>query len=456
MGNVQYEIIGVAPEGFTGTEPGTFTDVFLSTMMHEGVTHDDWSWFRTFIQLKPGGNTEQVRDRLQAIWNVLQRERARSFTDWPAERLKKYLAQRVLVLPAAAGLSDMRKNYRTALVALAVIVTLVLLVACANVANLLTAQAVSRMREMALRVSIGAGKARLVQLVLMESWLLAGLATLMGVIFAWWSAPLIVARINPSDNPARLVLPADWRVVLFATGLSFAVTVLFGLLPALRASEVKPASALKGGDDPHVRHRLMHVLIALQVAFCFLVHFAAGAFVSTLSHMANQPTGFSSDRLLVIDAVARQPQPTDVWYQAAAQLRGFSGIENVGLSAWPLMGGNGQNGFVSVNGAPPHPLLAYFLPISPSWFDTMKIPLIDGRDLRPEDLTPTSETIVGAAVVNRTFAKEYFGDVDPVGKLFERGKQQVKIVGLVADARYRDMREPITATAYVPLRYPAP
>jgi predicted permease len=450
LGHDLYQVVGVAPEGFTGTEPGVFTDIFLPTMMHAGVTHDDWSWIRTFIQLKPEGNADRVRERLQALWNVVQRERAKAFTSWPQERLKKFLNQRVIVEPAAAGLSEMRHSYRVALAALAVIVALVLLIACANVANLLTAQAAARAREMALRVSIGAGRWRLVQLVLVESALLALLATIIGGLFAWWSAPFIVARINPPDNPARLVLPADGRVMLFAMALSIGVTFLFGLLPALRASAVKPASALKGGDDPHSRRRLMHALIAAQVAFCFVVYFAAGSFVSTLDKLAHQPTGFSAERLLALETVARQPQPTELWYQVALHLRELSGVKNVGVAGWPLLDNNSQNGFVSVNGAPPHELLAYFLPVSPGWLDTMKIPLIDGRDFLPGDTNP------GVAIVNQAFAKEYFDSQDPVGKSFDRGKQHLEIVGLARDARYRNMREPITATAYVPLRFPPP
>lgn len=447
MGNDLYEIVGVAPAGFTGTEAGTFTDIFLPNTMYEGVTHDDWAWSRIFVQLKSDGNKARVRDRLQAIWKSVQTERAKGFTSWPADRRRRYLQQQVLIQPAAAGLSYMQHSYRIALIAIAVIVALVLLIACLNIANLLTAQAAARSREMALRVSIGAGRSRLVQLVLVESALLAGLATCSGAWFAWWAAPFIVGRINPPDNPAQLSLPADWRALAFLTVLSVSAAVLFGLLPALRASSVNPAAALKGGDNPRSRRRLMYVLIAAQVAFCFIVHFAANAFVSTLRHLSDQPTGFSSERILVLETVAKHAQPVEFWYQAADHLRDLSGVESVAIADVPLLEGKVSNGFVSVGGKPPDPVLAHFLNVSPGWLETMRIRLLEGRDLRRTDVAP------GKAMVNVAFAKEYFHGENPVGMSFARGKQIYQVVGLVADARYSSMREPIAPTAYIPLRY---
>ena len=450
IGNVVFQIIGVAPEPFTGTEPGTITDIFIPTMMHAGVTHDDWGWIRTFVRLKPGVTREPVRDKLQAVFNAVQHERAKGFIGWPKRRLDSFLNQTVLVQPAAGGLSWMQTEYQRSLTILGVLVALVLVIACANVANLLTAQAAARAREMALRVAIGAGRRRLVQLVLVESALLALLATSLGGLFAWWSAPFVVARINPPDNPAQLILPADWRVLGFALALAVSVTFLFGLLPALRASDVMPASALKGGDDPHSRRRLMHALVAAQVAFCFLVLFVAGLFVATFDRLSNQPTGFSADRLLALETVAQPAQPTVFWDQVAEHLRMLPGVERVAMAGWPLLSGTGSNGFVAVNGAAPHEILAYFLNVSPGWLDTMKIPLLDGRDFRPGDTYP------GAALVNEAFAKEYFEGQNPVGQSFQRTNvdRRLEIVGLVRDARYRNMREPITPTAYVPIRYP--
>jgi predicted permease len=449
IGNDLFEIVGVAPAPFTGTETGIGVDIFFPTMMHAGVTHSDWSWFRTFVRLKPGVAAEPVRERLYAPFQAVQEERAKGFRGRPKRVIDEFLKQKLLLEPAAAGVSDMQKDFRRALVALGVLVALVLMIACANVANMMTAQAAARAREMALRVSIGAGRWRLVQLVLVESAMLAFLAAAIGGLFAWWSAPFVLGRINPPDNPARLFLPADWRVLGFAMALALGVTLLFGLAPALRASAVKPASALKGGEDPHSRRRLMHALIAVQVAFCFLVCFVAGLFVATFDKLSNQPTGFSAERLLALETVAQRPQPPVLWNQVAEHLRALPGVERVAMAGWPLLSGNGWNGFVSINGAPGD-ILAYFLAVSPGWLETMKIPLIDGRDFRADDTFP------GVAIVNQAFAKAYFNGEDPVGKWFERppGKNQrvrLQIVGWVRDARYRNMREPITPIAYVPL-----
>ena len=446
FGNDLYQVVGVAPASFTGTEPGAFTDIFLPNAMYEGVTHDDWSWFRTYIQMKPGRAKAVVRERLQSIWTNIQTERAKGFTGWPQDRRANYLQQQVVVQPAAAGLSFLQHSYRIALLSIANIVGLVLLIACLNLANLLTAQAASRAREMALRVSIGAGKLRLIQLVIVESALLAILATGVGLLFAWWSAPFLVSRISSPDNPTRLSLPMDWRVLSFVTALSAGATLLFGLLPALRASATDPVAAIKGGDNPGSRRWLMYGLIATQVAFCFMIHFAADAFVTTLRRLSNQPTGFSSERVVNLEAVARRERPVEFWFQAADHLQALSSVETVAIADVPLFGGSTSNGFVSTGGKQPSPVLALFLSVSPGWLQTMRIPLLEGRDLRRNDAAP------GSALVNLAFAKEYFAGEDPVGRSFTRGKQVYRVVGLVANAQYRSAREPNEPIAYIPLR----
>jgi predicted permease len=450
MGNDLYEIVGVAPERFTGTEPGTMIDVFLPTMMHPAVTHRDETWMRTLARVRPGVALEPLRARLDTTSRAFETDRAKDFHGMSQKEIDEYLNHPLVFQPAAGGESDMQDGYRTALVALGVLVALVLLIACANVANLMTAQASARAREMALRVSIGAGRGRLVQLVLVESAWLALFAGALGGLFAWWSAPLVVSMINPPDNPARLLLPADWRVLGFGLALTVAVTLLFGLAPALRASAVQPVSALKGGEDPHARRRCVRGLIAVQTAFCFLVLFVAGLFVATFHKLSDRPTGFSADRLLAIETVARQPQPPVYWDQVTKRLREMPGIQSVALASATLMGGWSWNNSISVNGAPPNGVLGYFMSVSPGWLETMKIPLIDGRDFRPSDRYP------GSALVNQTFVKAYFNGTNPVGKsfdmLFDEGRRDhFEVVGVVGDACYRDVHEPTLPQAYYPI-----
>ena len=452
IGNDLYEIVGVAEAGFTGTEPGTLVDIFVPTMMNVyGVTHDDTSWFRAFVRLEPGVMPGPIRDRMQTVFRAVREERAKGFSGRPPVFVERFLAESLLVEPAPTGISDMQKEYGGSLAALGVLVLLVLLIACSNVANLMTAQGAARAREMALRVATGAGRKRLIQLVLVESAWIALLSAALGGMLAWKAAPLIVGMINPANNPASLDLPLDWRVSGFGLVLTLAVTFVFGLGPALRASSVRPAAALKGGLIPRSRRRSMHALVALQTSFCFIVLFIGGLFLATFDRLSHQPTGFSAERLLTLDTVAASPQPVVYWNQVVDRLRAMPGVEAAGLARWTLLSGNGMNGFVSVNGAPAEENFNYFLNVSPGWAETMKISLTAGRDFTPNDVYP------GAAIVNETFAKQYFGGENPVGRSFEKVEQQgrrlrFEIVGLTRDARYRNFREPIIPTIYVPLQ----
>lgn len=454
IGERLYEIAGVASAGFTGTETGTMTDIFLPMMMANPATLKSSNnfWLRTLAVVNPGGSAELLRQKLLATFRAIQVERAKGFTGMTKRDLDRYFQETMLLEPAASGRSNLQRDYRQPLSVLGVLVGLVLLIACVNVANLMTARAAARDREMALRVSIGAGRGRLVQLVLVESALLALLAAAGGALFAWWSAPLVVRLISSSDVPTRLDLPADWRVLAFTFALTLLVTGLFGLPSALRASAVKPAGSLKGGHDPHSRRRLMQILIGVQVAFCFLVLFVAGLLIATFDRLANQSLGYSPDRIVNLESVARTAQPPVYWDQVADQLRNLPGVEAVAMSGWPVMSGESNVSYISINGAPPASVFADWMPVSPGWIPAMKIPLLDGRDFRVDDTGPA------VAIVNQAFTRQYFDGTNPIGKFFELvdnkgGRVRVEIIGLVRDARYRDrMRLPIRPTFYSPLR----
>jgi hypothetical protein len=211
IGDDLAEIVGVSEAGFTGTETGTITDIFLPMMMKNPRTlaSSNNFWLRTLVVLRPGVRADPVRERLRATFRSIQLERATGFLSMTPRKLQQFLRERLLLEPAAAGRSNLQRDYRTSLTALAVLVALVLIIASANVANLMTAQAAARAREMALRISIGAGRWRLVQLVQVESAWLAFFASAAGAIFAWWAAPslaiLAVALVSALPAVIRAV-----------------------------------------------------------------------------------------------------------------------------------------------------------------------------------------------------------------------------------------------------------
>ncbi|MGD0941933.1 MAG: ABC transporter permease [Terracidiphilus sp.] len=451
IGTKMFQIIGVGPMSFTGTEPGIVTDIFLPTMMNPDVTRTDLSWLRILAVINPGVSDEPLRAKLDAVSLNYETERMKGFSGMSQRNLQFSLQKRMLIEPAASGVSRLQDDYRRALVWLGVLVVLVLLIACANVANLMTAQAASRAREMALRVSIGAGRSRLVQLVLVENAMLALLSAALGALFAWWAAPFVVSRINPPGNPARLVLPADWRVLAFGTLLTLAVTVLFGLAPALRASSIRPVTALKGGEEPHSKRHSMYALIAAQVALCFVVLFLAGLFVATFRHLSSQPLGFDAKNLILLETSTPHGQPPESWSQMADTLRAVPGVKDVAIAGWPLLSG-GWTGSISVNAGPPTDTWGYFLSISPGWLNTVKMRLIEGREFNSTDSFP------GEAIVNQTFVKTFFHGADPIGHIFEkvnpRGSRQLcQVIGVVPDAVYSNIHDPILPVAYVPVRH---
>ena len=463
--NVQYSIVGVAPKGFTGTEPGIVTDFFTpATMNVKAIDSPGWSWFRIWLRPKRGYTREQVRQPLQALLTYAHREGIKDFPAGTSKQMRDaYLNESILIQPAASGASDVQREYRRPLLILGCLVALVLLVACVNVGNLLSAQAASRAREMALRVSIGAGKWRLIQLVLVESSLLAVLASAAGAIFSWWSAPFVVSMLATSRDPVRLILGADWRALGFGAALSVAVALGFGLAPALRASSIQPASALKGGEGPRARGGIMNSLIAAQMAVCVLVLFVAALFVTTFQRLSNRPLGFSPRGVIAMKAGSPSKKQTlDAWMQIAAHLRGIAGVDSVAVSGWPLLSGNHWNSMVRVPNRADDPRPSYLLDVSPGFFEIMQIGFVDGRDFRSGDASPRfpwqkEPPQGGVAIVNQAFAQAYFDGRSPVGRTVDLQPNKdavvpLQIVGCVRDAAYSNVRETIRPTVYLPLQ----
>lgn len=459
MAGYNFQVIGVAPKGFIGTEPGAVTDVFIPAMMNAEAIHSPgWSWFQLWVRPHLGFSPDQVRQPLQAVYTRSLREEIKRFhSNTPKSAIDAYLSGQLVLFPAASGVSDLQKSYRRPLFILSGLVVLVLLIACINVGNLLNTLAISRAREMALRVSIGAGRWRLIQLILVESSLLALIAMALGSLFAFWLAPLVISMLRVPEDPVRLVLDSGWQGFLFSALLASFVALFCGLAPALKSSGVKPIHALKGGESIS-RTRGMHALLAAQVAFCVLVQFVAWLFVSTFYRLSNRPLGFSYDHVLVVDSSASKKP--GIWIDAVEQVRRLPGVQSAALSGWPLLSRNRWTKDVQ---APGHELEAekpLALAVSPGFFETMDIGLLAGREFRPTDRPPrldgSRKPLPGVAVVNEAFAKTYFDGKNPVGRTVQTsvGKDTysaVDIVGYVRNAVYYDVREKMHPTMYLPM-----
>jgi predicted permease len=459
FGAQSFEIIGVGPRGFTGTEPGRLTDVFIPASMNvEALNRPGSSWFRIWVQPRRTVPAEQVRQVLQAEFIRDHQEQLKRFpADTPKDRIAAFLGEQLHMAPAGAGASDPQRNLRRPLLILSALVVLVLLVACANVANLLTAQAMARTREMALRVSLGAGRLRLIQLVLIEGLLLAVSASVAGALFASWAAPFVVSLVDLGE-PLQLVLDVDWRTVAFGVGLTMLVTALFGLAPAVRASSVQPLGQLRHTVDAFSHRRVTRTLVGAQMTLCVFVVFVAGLFVATFTNLAARPFGFDYERVLVVDAQTYGRQSPTVWTSLMERLRAVPGVEAVGLAQWVPFSQNRWTSVVRVPGQPDVQYPALVLAVSPGFFEAMRIGMVAGRDFTDKDKSPrvdeNKKLIAGVGIVNEAFARALFDGENPVGRRVTvslNGYPTMEIVGLVRDSAYYEVREPMRPVMYFPV-----
>ena len=361
---------------------------------------------------------------------------------------------------AANGPSGLRQNFERPLWALGLIAVLVLLIACSNVASLLIARVATREREMALRIAIGAGRGRLIQQMLIESALLSVASCLFGVLLAVKAAPAIVGMLSTSQTVLQLDLQIDWRVLVFLTAAGGVTTLLFGLAPALRASEVSPNDALKLGSGKQTASvGLFRPLVAAQAAFGFVVLFVAGLFLTSFAKLVRTDLGFDTNNLVVVDVEARElrqggQKALAFWEQLLDRLRESPGIQSASLSGWGLFEGSRSTQTLRVPGRAAEAFEPYYLPVSPRFLETMRIRLLDGRDFLLRNGQPESPS---AVIVNESFARRYFPGESPLGKRFfkvGRGNTLIAqdIVGIAGDAKYASVRDATPPTVYESLR----
>ena len=454
-----FQIVGVTAREFTGIEPGRPTDVWLPYFMYNprAFGNPEFGWFRIVGRVRPNVQLQEANSVLQAVFTNFRRERAPTLRGLSPEYVARSLATPLNIRSAANGPSPLRRQFERPLLILGAIAALILLIAGSNVANLFLARTAAREREMSLRLSIGAGRGRLIQQVLIESTLVAAAACILGFLVAGAAAPAVVGMLASADDPVHLDLRVDWRLAACAVGLTLLATALFGLAPALRASNVAPLSALKvGGERSATRAGMMRPFVALQVAFSLIVLFVGSLLVLSFARLSRVNPGFaSSDVLLLSVEVLQRVDPNQqrtALFQVLDRLRSVTGVQTVSAAEFNMLG-RAWTHYIRMPGRQDESIEATMAPVTAGFFETMRIPLVSGRVLVPGDMTPENSP---AVVVNETFARRYFGTQPPLGRTFEarfgdpNDKGIHEVVGVVADTRY-DLRKPAAPTIYIPL-----
>jgi predicted permease len=461
--NQAFDIVGVTPPGFYGVEVGRTFDVAVPICAaaalggDSGVLDDNFTWWlSTLGRLRPGWSVERATVHLQTISPALFRETASERLD--PEQIEAYRKYRLEAVPRGGGFSSLRTQYEAPLWLLLGLSALVLLVACANLANLLLARAGARTREMAVRLATGASRGRVIRQLLSESLLLAAIGTVLGAILARVISAGLVSFLSTGRDPLSVPIALDWRVLGFTAATAIATTVLFGLAPALRATSAPLESVMRmssrGLTANRGRFGWQRALVVAQVALSLVMVLVALLFTLSLRNLTGVDTGFSFDNLAVADIdFGGLAVPADRRLRLQRELldgvRSIPGVASAAQVSFVPFGGWSARDEVRLEGRPQNPLPASMNDVSAWYFETMRTPLAAGRDFDDRD-TSGSPAVV---IVNQTFARRYLAGTPAVGQRIQMrtGPQQwstAEIVGLVNDTTYADLREPFQPIVY--------
>jgi len=468
---VSFTIIGVTPKGFFGVQPGYAVDIWVpisdmfliappSDPRRVNIAAADYWWMEMMGRLKPGVSERQAAAGLDVTFKQSAQPAAASVLSSPATE-RRTLA-RMELLPGGRGLDQLRRQYSRPLFILMGTVALVLLIACANVANLLLARAKSRQKEIGVRLSLGASRGRLILQLLSESAMLAFLGGALGLVLANWGSRLLVAYI--SRTPISLNITPDLRVLGFTAAVSLLAGLLFGLAPAWRSTQVELMPVLKQASSPaagRLRLGLAKSLVIAQTALSLVLLFGAGLFVRTLVNLKTLDVGFDKENLLLfgvdpLKAGYKRAELNDLFARVQQRVAALPGVVSATSSLHLMLSGSSRGNSIWVPGYTPkdgQQMNARVVPAGPKFFETMKLPLLRGRDFDERD-TEASPKI---AVVNETLVKRYFAGRDPVGQRisWDRNDPGMEIIGVVKDARYDSLRRDLPATIYQPFRQSA-
>ena len=467
-------IVGVSAPGFAGIDPARSPQIRVPVLM-KPVMLPEWPWLhmddrrarwvQVFARLKPGYTVASAAAPVQGLFTQVRSHEMTlpAAKDWSAYSREQFMKGLLRLESAETGYSGLRNDFSTALLVLMCMVGLVLLIACANVANLLIARAFMRQKEIAVRLSLGASRGRLIRQLLVESLVLSFAGGVVGLALAFVLTRGLLALVPTTGEPLLIDARPDGRVLLFTLGLTFLTGIVFGLLPALRASRPDPWTTLKDtvGSIAGTAGSLFlrKGLVTAQVALSFLLLFGAGLFVRSLQNLKTTDTGVALDNLVTFQlspALSGYTNERAVQFygQLLERLRSAPGIRSAGMTSVPILSGDEWDSSMSVEGhraADGEDMQAFMNALSPGYFETMKIPLLEGRDFSQMDIKENSRV----AIVNRRFAEHFFKGQSAVGKRLgwgvgPRTKLEIEIVGVVADSLYEGPREGVRRQVFIP------
>jgi predicted permease len=464
-------VVGVAPRGFAGTTMGSIPEVFVPMTLRDqmeptfkGALESRRSyWAYAFARLKPGVSLDRAMSSLNVPYHAIINDVEAPLQKGMSEQtVKQFRARKVVGEVDARGQSDLHKEAKTPLILLLSVTGLVLLIACANIANLLLARAAGRSAEMAVRLSIGASRARLVRQLLAEAGILAVAGGTLGLLVARWTVDLILS-LMPSDAANVVDFAIDARVLLFAFAVSVGTGLLFGLFPALHSTRPNLVSAIKGQSGQPSGSRAAALfratLVTTQVGLSMLLLICAGLFVKSLFNVSRVDLGLRTERVVTFGVSPALngyagPRSLEVFERLEDELAALPGVEGVSAALVPVLAGDNWGSSLEVEGFPAGPdtdTNASFNKIGPGYFKTLGVTLLAGREFSRAD----GGTSAPVAIVNQQFTKKFNLGRQAVGKHIQEGSKdspQIEIVGVVADAKYSQVKDAPPPQFFLPYR----
>jgi predicted permease len=456
-------IVGVTPPEFFGLRPGMPIDLTVPMMLAPAeMLRDkgDW-WLNVVGRLKPGATATQARAELDGIFQAFMDAGSGKVSG--TDEMRHDYFDHIDLRPAARGLENLRRQFSKPLLVLMALVGLVLAIACANIANLLLARTTARNREFAVRLALGAGRARLMRQVLTESLLLVGIGSLLGLLFASWAGRLLVAFFAAGQHGIAVDLHFDARVLAFTVGASLLTGLLFGLAPAFRVTKTTLSPALKqqgrGWVGLRSRVPLAKLLVVAQVALSLVLLIGAGLFVHSLWNLRNLDAGFRPEGVLTLkvkpdEKVYSEERRMKLWNEILERAGRIPGVRSASFSVLSPMSGMERGVLIDVPGFVSHAVRDAAISlnhVTPGYFETMGIPVALGRGFTATDAMNAPRV----ALLNETAARFYFGGRNPVGVTirfpFGKEKPPYQIVGVVKDSRHNSLREEVPRLIYLPV-----